>query len=154
MFAEFIILAVITIVSAFAIFISRSILKSALALAFVFIAVSAVLLLLGQAVIATIQLFILVGGLSTYIILAVASETKPNKSKTNMKIFTILFIVIFAVTSYSILPSILSINTAQTNIYAAITYAMSQYLLPIYAIILFMFSVAIGSIIIIKRNQR
>jgi NADH:ubiquinone oxidoreductase subunit 6 (subunit J) len=154
MFAEFIILAVITIVSAFAIFISRSILKSALALAFVFIAVSAVLLLLGQAVIATIQLFILVGGLSTYIILAVASETKPNKSKTNMKIFTILFIVIFAVTSYSILPSILSINTAQNNIYAAITYAMSQYLLPIYAIILFMFSVAIGSIIIIKRNQR
>jgi NADH:ubiquinone oxidoreductase subunit 6 (subunit J) len=154
MFAEFIILAVITIVSAFAIFISRSILKSALALAFVFIAVSSVLLLLGQAVIATIQLFILVGGLSTYIILAVASETKPNKSKTNMKIFTILFIVIFAVTSYSILPSILSINTAQNNIYAAITYAMSQYLLPIYAIILFMFSVAIGSIIIIKRNQR
>lgn len=148
---EFAVLAAATLIAAFAVFAEKSIFKSALALAATFFIVSISLLLLAQPVIAVIQLFVLVGGLSTYAIVAVASETKAHSYKINPKTMIATFIALFILLSYALLPGIASVNTSSSSAYTATGFALSSYGSAIYMVVIFMFSVAAGSIIIIKR---
>ena len=68
----FVVLSAILIFFALMIFKSKRLLHAVLALTGVFFMSSVVLLLLGQPLAALLQLVILVGGMSTYLIVAVA----------------------------------------------------------------------------------
>ena len=147
----FAVLSIGTIVSALAIFAEKSVFKSALALAITLFLVSMAFVLLGQPVLAVIQLFVLVGGLSTYTIVAVASETRSHQYRLGIRTAVIVFVVVFAVMSAAILPSILQFTTPGASFYQASAEALTYYGPAIYISVIFMFSVSAGSIIIIKR---
>ena len=67
-------IAAFTIISAAWVFLSRKLMHSVIALTIAFTGSASVFALLGQAEMALLQLFVFVGGLSTYLIVAVAAE--------------------------------------------------------------------------------
>src|SRR5574337_1295696 len=72
-------ISVITVISALLLFLQKRLLYSAIALAIVFAGSALVFLYLGQTLLALIQLLVFVGGLSTYLVVAVATEEKGRK---------------------------------------------------------------------------
>ncbi len=70
-----IIIALLELVAIAFIFLSKSLLHSVISLTLAFIANSAIFLAIGQPFIAIIQLFIFVGGISTYALVGVASAS-------------------------------------------------------------------------------
>ncbi len=141
------------VASALAIYIERTIFKSAIALSITFTVVSLSLLLLNQPVIAVLQLIVIVGGVSTYLVVAVASETKRKAWETSFRTLAILGILLTLAISYLILPYAGSSSVSQTNIYAEFQQTIQQYSVAIYFIILLMFAAALGSAVTIKNNK-
>ncbi len=145
------------IASALAIYLSENVFKSAIALAATFTIVSLALLLLNQPVVAVLQLLIIVGGLSTYLVVAVASESKKYMWPTDLRIFAVTSIMVFVASMYIILPTISSMNISNPNIYSEFLQTLQTYAVTIYFAVVLMFAAAIGSMIVIKstinRNQ-
>ena len=79
-FEFFSIVSAIMIISGIAIFYQKSIMRAVIALSISFVASSLIFFILNQQFIALLQLFVFVGGMSTYLIVAVSSEyRKINK---------------------------------------------------------------------------
>ena len=72
----FIALAALAVIASIFIFLQKRLIHAVLFLAIVFVSSSIIFLLLGQTLIAVLQMLIFVGGLSTYLIVAVATEEK------------------------------------------------------------------------------
>jgi NADH:ubiquinone oxidoreductase subunit 6 (subunit J) len=135
------------IASAVLVFMLKDVLHSVIALTFLFIANSAIFLILGQPFLALLQLFIMVGGVSTYAFVGVASSGYA----TNLTLFALFAIVIFAVLAYKGAPPnaiVQQQNMLSTN-YLSQALASNVGLLYIMAVMLF--GIALGSILLMKK---
>lgn len=145
----FLLIAIFTLGAAVSIFLFDRIIHAVIALTAAFFGSSLVFLFLGQVFAALLQLFVLVGGLSTYLIVAVATEER-NKNRITPSYFFIIAVLSALVLSTSVITSG-SGPVGNNSFLAAATAAFQSYYLLFYAVVFLLFSTALGSILIIKR---
>lgn len=150
----FVLLLMAALFAAMIIFIEKDLFKAALGLAVVFASSAGIILLLGQPLIALFQLLILVGGLSTYLIVAVASEGRAGFLHTNMLVLSISFIVLGGVLLYAIAMHPYPGSLTGAAIGQSISLSISEYYPLMYAMVFLLFSIGIGSILLMRRVIR
>ena len=148
----FIAIALLTIAGGLAVFLSRSLLHSVLALTATFFSSALVFAYLGQNFIALLQLFVFVGGLSTYLVVAVAGE--ESRHSFSPARFILVLVVASLGLSAIFLSSRLYTAPNGNSFIAAAGPALAAYYPMLFALALLLFSTVIGSIIIMKRFVR
>jgi NADH:ubiquinone oxidoreductase subunit 6 (subunit J) len=143
------IIAVVEIASATGIFLFRDVMHSALALAIMFLVNSAAFMALGEPLLAIIQLFILVGGVATYLFVGVASDHQSERRHTNFAAFSILSILVFAFVAYPYIGYFTGSPSAQLTASSISAEFSSGYQL-LYVLVILLFGSALGSILLLK----
>lgn len=147
----FVLLVMAGLFFAVEIFVEKDLFKSALGLAMVFLSSSGMILLLNQPLIALLQLLILVGGLSTYLIVAVASTRHAEFLHTNMPLLMVSFLLFGTILVYAAALHPFPGSLSNSTISQGISLAITQYYVLIYAMVFLIFMVSIGSILLIRR---
>ncbi|MEM3019764.1 MAG: hypothetical protein QW194_00360 [Candidatus Micrarchaeaceae archaeon] len=147
----FFIVAVFEIASVIAVFKLKDILHAAIALASVFFANSIMFLLIDQDLLAILQLFIMIGGVSTYIFVGVASGSFSRFKHTSYIGLAVISVVLAAVLLYPLvaLGSSSTVSNALTG--SEISADMSSSIQYLYFVAIFIFAVSIGAVIVMKR---
>ncbi len=153
----YIVAALILIASAL-VFIFKDVLHIAVALSTVFLINSVLFLILQQPILAVIQLFIMIGGVSTYLFVGVAAASYSNFKYTNYIALVGLSIVIFSAITYGAYSTSTitqagtsnSINTFSSNSIAS-TFNSSYSIISFYIIGIMLFSIAITAILLLNR---
>ncbi|MFI5412326.1 MAG: NADH-quinone oxidoreductase subunit J [Candidatus Micrarchaeales archaeon] len=149
--ALFAIVSVLGMVLAALVFAFKDILHSAVALSGVFFVNSLLFLALGQPLLAVIQLFIMIGGITTFIFVGVASATYPEFRLTKLIQLCILSAVLFLI---MIAPlSLMHFNQTESNVFTgdAVTVGLSSSASIFYLILLTLFGVSLGAILLLKK---
>lgn len=150
----FIALESLTFLSLLLIFIFKDVLHSVLALSASFLINSLIFLLLNQPLLALIQLFIMIGGISTYLFVGVASSALSRFKHTSYIVLAAVSVVFFVACFYNVATvqfTPLQQNALSNDAIAAyITSSISQ----LYLIALALFGVALGSIVMLKKVNR
>ncbi len=144
------IISAIMIASGVLVFYQKSIMRAVIALTVAFTSSAIIFFILGQAFIALLQLFVFVGGLSTYLIVAVSSEYK----KINLKGFIRLCIVaILVCAGMMLLLFKATFNTSQAaeSMSSFFIEVFQSYFPIIFMALVMLFLTAIGSVIVIRR---
>ncbi|MDE1827662.1 MAG: hypothetical protein KGH65_00675 [Candidatus Micrarchaeota archaeon] len=149
--ALFVLLTVVGILAAVAVLSQKSLFKSAIALAILFAVVSGYILMLGQTLISLFQLLILVGGLSTYLVVAVAAEGTINFRHVSARGFSVIFVVLAAVLIYATAMNSNASFISAPDISQEIALAIGGSFGIIAAVVFLMFAVGIGSVMLIKK---
>ena len=147
----FAVIAILEVVSAVLVFAFKDIVHTVLALSLLFVFNSAMFLVLGQPLLALLQLFIMVGGVSTYIFVGVASSTYSEFKATSYKTLVIASIAIFALFSYESLNSTKIIAGQNILTKQMIQTSIASNIGLFYLIAVMLFGAGMGSIILIKR---
>lgn len=146
----FSIVSVVMIISGISIFYQKSIMRAVIALSISFIASSLIFFILNQQFIALLQLFVFVGGMSTYLIVAVSSEYKKINKIDFIKIGVAAIIISM---SFSLLFTVINFNASNTapgmSVYFAT--AFEEYYPVLVAAVIMLFLAAIGSVIVIRK---
>ena len=147
----FFIVAVFEIASVIAVFKLKDILHAAIALATVFFANSIMFLLIDQDLLAILQLFIMIGGVSTYIFVGVASGSFSRFKHTSYIGLAVISAILAAALLYPLvaLGSSATVSNALTE--SEISEGMSSSIQYFYFIAIFIFAVSIGAVIVMKR---
>jgi NADH-quinone oxidoreductase subunit J len=148
----FIAIAILTIGAGLAVFLSRRILHSVLGLTFAFIGSALVFLYLGQTFVALLQLFVFVGGLSTYLIVAVAGE-EASESVSVYRFIPLLVIIALGLSTLAVSLG-MGGPPSGNNFMAASSGALATYYPVLFMLGLLLFSTVMGSILIMKRFVR
>ncbi len=145
------IVAILDFIAIFSIFVFKDIFHSGIALAFAFLFNSIAFVVVGQPLLAIIQLFILIGGISTYLILGVASYGLSNFRHSNRLLLAILSVVIFIAMSYPLIGT--TIVSARQNYFTgtAIPGGIVPYVAIYYLAAFMVFTTSIGSLLLLKR---
>lgn len=144
-------IAVFTIGSAVALFILRKLFHAVIALTLAFIGCSFVLLYLHETLLALILLLIFVGGISTYLIVAVATEEKRTKI-ISIPLLVLLTLLFTGGTLLFIYQSLqVQYQPASVDIEQMITSAFQAQYLLLYFMVLLLFSTTIGGTLVMKR---
>ncbi|MEM0106925.1 MAG: hypothetical protein QXD11_00765 [Candidatus Micrarchaeaceae archaeon] len=133
----------------------KSIMHAAIALSFLFMLNSLMFVLLNQNLLAVLQFFIMIGGVSAYIFIGVGSDKTIIKNSNILYLFVfslLIFLAFFYLQSKMAFPtqqsnSIIntSLNMTQASNYAAIN-------LPFYYVIAFiLFNIMLASVILLKK---
>jgi NADH:ubiquinone oxidoreductase subunit 6 (subunit J) len=149
--ALFIILAMLEILSAILMYVFKDILHTVLALSALFIFNSAMFLILNQPFLALLQLFIMVGGVSTYIFVGVGSGGYSKFKNTNYKILAGVYVAIFLVFSIGLInvnPILSEQNSLTPSIIAQ---SLGQNVGLLYLIGLVLFGAGFGSIMLMRK---
>lgn len=148
----FALFALIGIAAGIVVLIQRSLFKAAIALAIVFVAVSGLIFLTSQTMVTLLQLFVLVGGLSTYLIVAVASERQATFRHVDIGVLAVVFVALGAVMLYATVNATQSTSVQTAPMIAPeIVAAIDANIALLGAVVFLMFALAIGSIMLIKR---
>jgi len=147
-----IVIALFTIAGALAVFLSRRLLHSVLALTAAFAGSAMVFLYMGQDLVALLQLFVFVGGLSTYLVVAVAGE-EAKHSLSSLRFVPVLVVLAMALSTI-FLGSGVSASSSGNSFTAAAGSAFIAYYPILFALALLLFSTVMGSIMIMKRFVR
>lgn len=145
--------AALTVISSLLIFLQKKLVYAVIALTAAFIGSSLLFLLLGQTLVAMLQLIVFIGGLSTYMIVAVAADEK-NTRMIRLPIFAVVLVLMFAALSLLLgyLPS-----QAQNNGPSFLNAASSAFQLQyptLYMIVVLLFAITISGALIIKKFVR
>ncbi len=147
--------AILMIVGTALIFVLKDTMHAAVSLAFIFILNSLIFLMLDQPLLALIQLFIMVGGVSVYLFVGVASSSYSNFKHTNYFLFAGIAIVLFAITAYGAYSSNAFQSYQLTNSFgiseASAAFSMSSTIISLYAITFMLFILALGSLPLLNR---
>jgi NADH:ubiquinone oxidoreductase subunit 6 (subunit J) len=142
----------LTLLSGILIFVRKKLLHSVIFLALSTVGSSFVFLYLDQPLIALLQILVFVGSLSTYLIVAVASEEKKE-----LKRGVVGFFVATALMLSFLLPFTLGAGEEQvaTNSFSssAETAFLNNYAF-LFASVFLVFAATLGSVVIIKRFSR
>ncbi len=149
--ALFIIVALLEVLSAALILAFRNVLHIVLALSFLFIFNSAMFLMLGQPLLSLIQLFIMVGGVSTYILVGVGSTSYSKFRNTNRKTFVLTYLIIFVLFVYKLVGVGLSSNEQNVVSGSLISSSLSSNIGLLYLFAAMLFGVGFGSILLMRR---
>lgn len=142
-------LALATVLGGIAVFLSQRLLRSVMFLAATAVFSALIFIYLGQTLLALLQLLVFVGGLSTYLLVAVATEERKSKM-INVMNFAIAGIVI----SLAISALVSSPETSQpgTNSFGLVAEAaFQQYYALLLAAVFLLFAVAVGSVLVMKK---
>ncbi len=148
----FVLASILGLVLATFLFAFKDILHSALALAAVFVVNSLFFLLLAQPLLAIIQLFIMVGGIATFIFVGVASAPFENFNYTKVRRLTLTWLLLFAL---MVIPlNFVVFNVQQTSVFngASIVNSLSSDSGIFYLMLLLMFGTSIGAIMLLKKT--
>lgn len=149
--ALFMILSLLEILSATLIFVFKDILHAVLAFSLVFVFNSALFFVLAQPFLALLQLFIMVGGVSTYIFVGVGSASYSKFRHTNYTFLIVTYLAVFISFSYritSVTPIIPETNLLSTTL---ISQSISSNLGLLYIIVLTLFGIGLSSIVLMKK---
>lgn len=149
--AMFIALASAELLSILLIFIFKDIVHSVLALATNFFINSLLFLMLDQPLLALIQLFIMVGGISTYLFVGIAPAGFSRFKRTSYILLLILSIAFFTACFYRVTS--ISFPVQQQNLLSgqALTTYLTSGIGQLYIITFVLFGVALGSIVILRK---
>lgn len=148
-----ILLLIFAVVSSLGIFLQKKLLYSVLFLALTAAVSSLILAYVGQVLVALMQLLVFVGGLSTYLVVAVATEEKQMKLNSARRlIFASIIIALgLSLLVYGVPP--MQAGTGNSFSAAAQT-AFFTYFAVLFACIFLLFATAIGSVLVIKKFSR
>lgn len=146
-----VILALLEITSALLIFVFKDILHTVLALSALFVFNSAMFLVLNQPFLALLQLFIMVGGVSTYVFVGVASPSFSKFRNTNLGLFAVIYVALFLLllSRLSQASPILTEQNALTG--PLIAQSLGQNAGMLYLIAIMLFGSGFGSIVLMKK---
>ena len=134
------------------VFVFKDILHSAVALAVVFIMNSALFLLLQQPLLAIIQLFIMVGGITTFLFVGVASAQAAKFRFTRIATLAVLWAVFFVVIAYPLMGVQFQTSQQPSSFgVVGISQSLSGSSVLFYVILSLMFSVALGAVLLLKK---
>ncbi|MGI0100767.1 MAG: hypothetical protein ACREBH_03580 [Candidatus Micrarchaeaceae archaeon] len=147
----FALIALLEVLSAVLMFAFKDITHVVLALSLLFVFNSAMFFMLSQPLLALLQLFIMVGGVSTYIFVGVASTGYSKFKATDYRVLAIAYVTIFVLFSAKIAQ--IGTSAAQDNILTAqmIGSSLSSNIGILYLIMIMLFGVGIGSIILVNK---
>ncbi|MGC8710240.1 MAG: hypothetical protein ACP5RF_01345 [Candidatus Micrarchaeia archaeon] len=149
----FALISLFTLASAIVMLLSRKLLRAVIALAFAFTGSSLIFLMLQQSILALLQLFVFVGGLSTYLIVAVAAEPKLSKNMNarNFAAAATALLIAFFFIVYKFAYANTTTSTYSGSFVTSAGIAIGHYYALLGIIIFLPFASAIGSILLIKR---
>jgi NADH-quinone oxidoreductase subunit J len=144
-------IAAITLVSATLIFVERRLVYAVAALAVTFLGSALLFFLFGQTMMALLQLIVFVGGLSTYLIVAVSAEEK-GAALIRLPLFLAVAAVAAAGLGFMLLTYLPSngVNLS-TNFLAAASVALQNSYALFYVMATLLFAVAISGVLVIKK---
>ncbi len=150
----FIAISLLAAASAIALFASRRLLHAVLALTIAFMSSSLLFFYLGETFIALLQLFVFVGGLSTYLVVAVAAEAA--RGKFELYVFIPLAVLFVIGLSEIVINSNLSLPAPAlpASFTGASIEALTVYYPVLAMLLILLFSAVIGSILIIRKFVR
>ncbi len=140
-----------TVGSALAVFISGRLVHSVMALAAAFAGSALLFFSMGQPFIALLQFFVFVGGLSTYLMVALAAEERESAHHKN--IYLVLLAVILGLGFYTLMggTGFSAASGSSQNIFMlSVESLFSGYMPFLYMIALLLGAGAIGSVIVIR----
>jgi NADH:ubiquinone oxidoreductase subunit 6 (subunit J) len=149
--AVFAAIALLEVLSAAMVLIFRNMLHVVLAISALFMLNSAVFMMLGQPLLALLQLFIMIGGVSTYLFVGVASEGYSKFRGTNYKLFAVSYLVIFVL--FSLKLGQIGLLTSQQNVVSGqlIAQSIGSNIGMLYLTVIMLFGVGLGSIIVMGK---
>ncbi len=138
-------------VSMLFVFRSRNMLHVMIGFSLVFVVGAVVFFMLNLPLLALLQLFIMVGGVSTYVFVGVSSESLSGFRHTSIGLLALLMALLIAMPLYRIggLQIGSGANTLSNGIIAA---SMGSDMGLFYMIALMLFGIGVGSIIIMRRR--
>ncbi|MEM0150099.1 MAG: hypothetical protein QXW10_04340 [Candidatus Micrarchaeaceae archaeon] len=147
--------AVFEVASVVAVFKLKDILHAAIALASVFFANSLLFLFMGQDLLAILQLFIMIGGVSTYIFVGVASGSFSHFKHTSYIGLAVISIILALVLVYPLLSTGFSVGASSGALtQSEISANLSSSIQYVYLIAIFIFAVSIGAVVVMKKAGR
>lgn len=149
--AVLIILAVLEILSAALIFYFKNILHVGIALSVLFFFNSVIFLIAQQPLLAIIQLFIMIGGISTYFIIGVASLDLSNFKHIRIIPIIVFFVIMFLVISLPLLNVSFSGSAKGPITTSVLASEFVNYIGVFYLLTLLIFAAGLGSIAMFNR---
>lgn len=147
-----IIIALLEIISASMIFILRGIMHVGVALSVLFFFNSLMFLAANQPLLAIIQLFVMIGGIATYLMIGVASIPLSKFKHARLPYIFMFAVAIFVVVMYPMLSGMSFSNVVQTQLTAATLESEQGGSIGIFYILtLLLFSTGLASIVLFKR---
>jgi NADH-quinone oxidoreductase subunit J len=150
--AIYLLLSAFAIISALLVFLMKRLLHAAMALTITFVISAILFAAIGQAFIGLLQILIFVGGLSAYLIAAVATETKSKSMLKTKPFFASAIVLSIALTA--IISSIPQAAYLQSTFQSSASMMFSQYYMLLFIMMILLFSTAIGGVLIIKRFRK
>lgn len=151
----FAVIAVVELTAIVLMFKSKRMLHAMAAFAMFLFGIAFVLALLGLALLALLQIFIMVGGISTYMFVGVASENLSKFNHTSAIALAVMAIILFLALSYRFY----NVQTTQANGINTLSNSnlakfVGSDVALFYMIALLLFGSGMASIILIKRIGR
>ncbi|MCL5419615.1 MAG: hypothetical protein M1354_01915 [Candidatus Marsarchaeota archaeon] len=145
----FLSLAAVTVASSLAIFIFKRLMHAVLALTSVFLGSALIILLLGQPIVALLQLFIFVGGLSTYLMVAIAAEEKS--AYISMASFIPVAVGLSLALLFFTSRAVAAVPDAGSSMAQTFPSAFQEYYPVLFAVVLLLSAAAVGSVLFIRK---
>lgn len=147
----FIALALAELLAISLIFVFKDILHSVLSLAMAFFVNSLLFLMLNQPLLALLQLFVMVGGIATFLFIGVASVSASRFGHASLMLLLILSLAFFAVTFYMASGTPFPIQQQNYLSGDMIAGQLASGSGQLYVIIFALFGTAMGAIILLRR---
>jgi len=150
----FFVSAIIAVCAALFIFKAREMAHAMVGFLMLSIAAAMVLALLNLPLLALLQLFIMVGGVSTYLFVGVSSENLSKFKHTSFPILVALSVALATVPIYKVISLYsleLQVNTLTPSLISA---SIGNSLPLFYMLALLLFGVGIGSILMMKSFRK
>jgi NADH:ubiquinone oxidoreductase subunit 6 (subunit J) len=150
-FALFVMLSLLELASLALLFVFKDALHAVLSLTAAFSVSALLFLALEQPLLALLQLFVMVGGIATYLFVGAASAGIPRSMHTNYAILALLSIALFAAIYYG--ASSTKFLSAQGSPLSeqAIASSLSSNIALLYVIALMLFGIGIGTIALLRK---
>ena len=151
-FALFMLLSLLELASLVLAFFLRDTLHAVLSVSVAFLVSSLLFLVMEQPLIALVQMFVMVGGIATYLIVGVTSVDVPRSRHTNPAVLALLAIALFAAVYYYSVAGI-AFSSVQGNLLSsqAVAQDLSSNMALLYTLSLMLFGIGIGTIVLLRK---
>ena len=147
----FIALAIAELRSISLIFVFKDVLHSVLSLAMAFFANSLLFLMLDQPLLALLQLFVMVGGMATFLFVGVASVGTSRFVHANLTFLLALSVAFFLITFYLAADTPFPVQQQNLLSGTAIAGELASGSGQLYTVVFALFGVALGAITMLRR---
>lgn len=147
----FVALALAELVFISLIFFFKDVLHSVLSMAMAFFVNSLMFLALNQPLLALLQLFVMVGGIATFLFVGVASVSMSRFGHANLLMLLVLSVVFFAVSFYMAVGTPFPVQQQNFLSVEAIAGQLASGAGQLYVVVFALFGAAIGAITLLRK---